>query len=57
VVALSAWPIPLDTALSVATVSHAVVLGVQLVLGIAALAAVGHVRRLRHRQEASRVER
>ena len=40
VVALSAWPIGLDAALSVATVSHAVVIVVQLLLGLVALAVV-----------------
>ena len=49
VLALSAWPIGLATALSVATVSHAVVVGVQLVLGIVALATVGHLPRLASR--------
>jgi uncharacterized protein (TIRG00374 family) len=45
VLALSAWPIGLDTALSVATVSHAVVIGVQFVLGMSALGAAPHWRR------------
>lgn len=46
VVALSAWPIALDVALSVATISHAVVIGVQFLLGIAALVLVGHLPRI-----------
>lgn len=41
VLALSVWEVNFDLALSVATVSHAVVIGVQLVLGLLALAVVG----------------
>ena len=47
VLALSAWSVPLDVALPVAAVSHAVVIGVQFFLGIAALAAVGRLPRIR----------
>ena len=56
VLALSAWSVPLDTALSVATVSHAMVMGVQLALGLAALAAAGHIRRLRAAADAARTK-
>lgn len=41
VLALSAWNVGLDLALSVATVSHATVIGVQLLLGLLTLAVVG----------------
>lgn len=44
VLALSVWHIGLDLALSVATVSHAVVIGVQLLLGLLAMAVVGRQR-------------
>jgi len=57
VLALSAWPIALDVALSVATISHAVVIGVQLLLGIAALALVGHLPGVRSDDAAPRSER
>lgn len=57
VLALSAWPIALDIALSVATVSHAVVVGVQFVLGIAAFALVGHLPRAGSGKASPSVER
>ena len=41
VLALSTWNVGLDLALSVATVSHALVVSVQLLLGLLAIAAVG----------------
>jgi len=44
VVALSGWHVGLDLALSVATVSHAIVIGVQLLLGLLAMAIVGRQR-------------
>ncbi len=44
VLALSAWHVELNRALSVATVSHAIVVGVQLLLGLVAMGLVGRQR-------------
>jgi uncharacterized protein (TIRG00374 family) len=49
VVALAAWPIGLDAALSVATISHAVVIVVQLLLGLVAFVAIRKNVRVRER--------
>jgi glycosyltransferase 2 family protein len=46
VLALSVWHVGLDLALSVATVSHAIVIAAQLLLGLLAMAVVGKQRNI-----------
>lgn len=54
VLALSPWHVGLDLALSVATVSHAVVIAVQLVLGLLALSIAGKQTSLRDATRAAK---